>query len=110
MGRRCPGCLKHDSLPALTATTFLPVRDVAPAVAGEGLALPVAPALAQGHPGESRHEVQLGRPSVALRRRVGFKLAVYHPEMMGKRDLPRKVILLETQGYCQAANRLPGRT
>src|SRR5271167_1226729 len=36
---------------------FLPYRDVARAAAREGLALPVAPALAQGHSGKPGHEV-----------------------------------------------------
>jgi len=38
---------------------LLPDRDVAAACAGEGLAVPVAPPVAQRHPGKARHEIQL---------------------------------------------------
>src|SRR6516165_4885047 len=57
---------------------LLPHRDVAPALAGEWRTLPVAPAPAQGHPGEPRHQVQLGRPHVAERDRERLYLAVRH--------------------------------
>ena len=46
------------------------------AVARERLPLPAAPALAQGQPGEARHQVQLGRPHVAKRHREDLQLAV----------------------------------
>ena len=53
---RRPSGLRHGGL--------LPDRDMRPAVAREGLAVPPTPALAQGHPGEPGHQVQLARPHV----------------------------------------------
>ena len=38
---------------------LLPDRDMAAAGAGEGLAVPVAPPIAQSHPGKASHEIQL---------------------------------------------------
>jgi hypothetical protein len=59
--------LRPNPLPAGTRSRLLPDGDVLGAVAGERLALPVAPALAQRHPGEPRHQVELRRPCVAKR-------------------------------------------
>jgi dihydrofolate reductase len=44
-----------------------PDGDVPPALAGERLAPPAAPAVAQLHAGEPGHQVELGRPDVAVR-------------------------------------------
>jgi hypothetical protein len=49
------------------------------AVAGEGLTFPGAPALAQSHPSEPRHQVELGRPYVAKWRGEDLELAVDDP-------------------------------
>jgi hypothetical protein len=38
---------------------LLPDRDMAATLAGEGLAVPVAPPTAQSHPGKAGHEIQL---------------------------------------------------
>jgi hypothetical protein len=38
---------------------LLPDRDVAAARAGEGREVPVAPPIAQSHPGKASHEIQL---------------------------------------------------
>ena len=40
----------------------LPDRDVGRALAGEWLAVPIAPPFAQRHPREARHQIELGRP------------------------------------------------
>src|SRR5205807_7321094 len=48
---------------------LLPDADELRALAREGLALPTAPALAQPHAGEPRHQVELRRPHVAERDR-----------------------------------------
>ena len=71
----------------LRARWFLPDRDVAAAVAGEGGAVPVAPPLAQAQAGQPRHEAQLGRPHVAVRRAVRRKLALDGPVVMGHGEL-----------------------
>ena len=54
----------------------LPDRDVRRALAGERLAVPVAPAFAQRHPGDAGHQVELRRPHVAERHREDVELVV----------------------------------
>src|SRR4030095_11718459 len=63
----------------------------------ERFPLPIAPALAQAHPGETRHEVKLRRPDVAKRHRVEFELAVNDRVMMGDQPLGRDVVLVEAE-------------
>ena len=46
---------------------LLPDRDVPAALAGERLPAPVLPPVAQPHPGQPRHQVELGRPHVPER-------------------------------------------
>src|SRR5580704_12056812 len=58
---------------------LLPHRHVLVALAREGLAPPVGPALTQAHAGDARHEVELGGPHEAPRRREGLGLPVREP-------------------------------
>src|ERR1700735_2255379 len=76
---------------------FLPYGDVGAAVAGEGLALPAAPPLAQGQPRDPGHQVELGRPQVTVRRGECLRLTVDNPVVMRDRDLRGDVALLEAQ-------------
>ena len=74
---------------------LLPDRDVLAAVARERLALPAAPALAQPHPGELRHQVVLGRPRVAERHRETSTLPSDDLEVMRDQPLVRDVVLVD---------------
>src|SRR6267143_4581671 len=76
---------------------LLPNRNVAPAFTREGLTLPATPPFAQRHSSESCHQIQLGRPHIAERRRKGLKFSVHHPVVMGVGDLRRDVIFLEPE-------------
>ena len=75
----------------------LPDGDVLGALARERLAPPPRPALAQRHPGEARHQVELGRPHVAERHRVQLELAVDDPVVVGDQALRRDVVLVEAE-------------
>lgn len=66
------------------------------AFAREGRAVPVAPSLSQRHSGHPSHQVQLGWPYVAMRRRERRESVLDHPKVMRDRDLLRKVVVLET--------------
>src|SRR5947208_16325279 len=61
---------------------LLPDRDVLATLARERLAVPVAPALAQRHPGQLRHQVELRRPHVAERQRQQLPAAVDEREVV----------------------------
>src|SRR2546430_13539177 len=52
-----------------SSSALLPDRDVLAALTRERLAVPAAPALMQRHPGQPRHQVELGGPDVAKRHR-----------------------------------------
>lgn len=75
---------------------LLPDGDVLGALAGEGLPLPASPTLAQGHPRQPRHEVQLGGPHVAERHRERLEPSVEHPVVMRDQALSGDVVLVET--------------
>ena len=60
----------------------LPHRHVLRALAREGLAVPSAPAFAQPHPGERRHQVELRGPHVAERDGEALELSVHTLEVM----------------------------
>ena len=70
---------------------------MARALAGEGLALPATPALAQRHSGKPRHQVEFCRPYVAEGRREHLDLAVGDPVVMGNQTLCRDVVLIESE-------------
>src|SRR5947207_2638826 len=76
---------------------LLPDRDVAPAVAREGLTLPAAPALAQRHSGQARHQVKLRRPRVAKWGRESLDLPVDDPVVVRDSDLGCDVVFLEAE-------------
>src|SRR5215207_8213430 len=65
------------------------------AVAREGLPPPAAPALAQPHPAELRHEVELGRPRVAERHRDAVEASVDDPKVVGNEALVRDVVFVD---------------
>ena len=65
------------------------------AVARERLPVPAAPALAQAHPGQLRHEVELRGPGVAERNREALEPSVDDPEVMGREALRRDVVLVD---------------
>ena len=82
------------------------------AVARERLALPSAPALAQAHPGELRHQVELGGPRVAERDRETFDLPVDDLEVMRREPLVRDVVLVDAPSrlaHVEGVERLAGR-
>src|SRR6266540_1800928 len=87
---------------------LLPDRDVTPAVAGEGLSVPVAPALVQGHAGQARHQVQFRGPHVAERRGEGLEPAIDDPVVVGDGDLRGDVVLLEAEVRRGHAERVDG--
>ena len=77
-----------DAILGLVATAsrrLLPHRDVLGAVTGERRARPGAPALAQRHAGQPRHQVQLGRPDVAKRLRELAERTVAEPVVVRDR-------------------------
>src|SRR4029453_18615904 len=74
---------------------FLPNRNVLGALARERLPLPTAPALAQRHAREPRHQVKLRRPHIAKRRRDGVDLAVLDPVVMRDESLTDNVVLVK---------------
>jgi hypothetical protein len=65
------------------------------ALGGERLALPAPPALAQRHPRDARHEVELGRPDVAKRRREDLDSVALDPVVVRDRRLRDDVDLVE---------------
>src|SRR5213075_2588958 len=67
-------------------------RDLLGAVAGERRPLPVFAAVAQPKTGEAGHEVELGRPDVAIRRGVVDEPAVDRHPMMRRGDLADEVV------------------
>src|SRR6186713_915668 len=82
------------------------------AVAGERLPPPAAPPLAQSHPGELRHQVELRGPGVPERDRVALELPVDHPEVMGDKALSCDVELVEPPArlaHVEREDRLAGR-
>ena len=83
---RCPGAPSGG---------LLPDRDVLAALAGERLAPPPAPAVAQAHPGELRHQVELGGPHVAERDRQALDAAVDDLEVVRDQALVGDVVLVE---------------
>src|SRR4029453_4942699 len=74
---------------------FLPNRNVLGALARERLPLPTAPALAQRHAREPRHQGKLRRPHIAKRRRDDVDLAVLDPVVMRDESLPDNVVLVK---------------
>src|SRR5262249_31531922 len=56
--------------------------DVLPAVAREGCAVPVGPALGEGHAGDRGHQVELGGPGVAELAAAMLDLAVVADEVV----------------------------
>ena len=92
--------------------SLLPDRNMCGAVAGVGLWVPAAPALAQSHPGKARHQVEFGGPYVAKRRREDFELAVDDPVMMRDEALRCGVVLVEAEmrwGHGERPDGLAGR-
>src|SRR3954453_23353241 len=76
-GMVAPFCRARSSaLPAGGPGRLLPHRDVLLAVVAERLAVPAAPPVAQRHPGEPGHQVELRRPHVAERHREDVEPAV----------------------------------
>src|SRR5439155_20647537 len=76
---------------------LFPARDGGGALAREGIALPSAPALAQAHPGDARHQVELGRPHVAELPREDLELVADRPPVVRVGDLRGHVgVLVET--------------
>src|ERR1700722_14084340 len=67
------------------------------ALARERLASPTAPAFAQLHPGEARHQIELGRPRVAERDRPDLEPAVDHRVVVGDLALRHDVVFVEVE-------------
>src|SRR5947209_6982101 len=91
---------------------LLPDRDVLATLAREGLAVPVAPALAQRHPGQLRHQVELRRPHVAERQREQLPAAVDQREVVRDEALIRDVVLVDApvrRARGEDVERLAGR-
>src|SRR4051812_24298064 len=89
-----------------------PHGHVLSALTREGLAPPAAPAVAQRHPGELRHQVELRRPDVAERHRVLLDRAADGLEVMRDEALAGDVVLVDTPVRLAAledAERVPGR-
>src|SRR5258708_4450624 len=76
---------------------LLPDRDVAPAVAGERLPVPVVPALPEGHSCQPGHQVQLCGPNVAEWHGQGFGLAVVDPVVVRDQRLGGDVVFIEAK-------------
>src|SRR4051794_38714124 len=74
-----------------------PDGDVLAALAREGRAVPILPALAQPHPGEARHQIELGGPDVPERKRRFPPHPVLRPEVVRDEPLARDVVLVEAQ-------------
>src|SRR5205085_1054692 len=74
--------------------TLLPNGDVRGAVGREGLACPASPALAQRHPRDAGHEVELRWPYVAVGRRELLGLLARDPPVMRVQDLRGQVGVL----------------
>ena len=74
---------------------LLPDGDVLAAVTRERLAPPAAPALAQRHPGELRHQVELGRPHVPERHRRGSTRPSTSSKWCEIEPLVRDVVLVD---------------
>lgn len=86
-------------------------RNVCGAVANEGLTFPAAPALAQRHAREPRHQVEIGGPYVTKRRREDLKLPVDDPVVVRDKALRCDVVLVEADmrwGYGERSDGLPG--
>jgi len=71
-----PGQLAENVSLTERLRSLLPNRDVAAALSGEWLAMPVAPSLLQGQACQSSHEVELSGPSIAVWGRELLELAV----------------------------------
>ena len=94
---RSSSLLRTAASPTASALdrVLLPDRDVLGALAREGLALPARPSVAQPHPGQLRHEVELAGPGVAERDRSALEVAVGLEEVVRDQALPRDVVLVD---------------
>ena len=66
--------------------------DLARAVRGERRSVPARPAFPEAETGDSRHQVQLGRPDVSVGSRVVDQAAFHLHPVMRPGDLPDKVV------------------
>src|SRR5204863_5464314 len=90
------------ALPAAEAVAplrrrLLPDRDVLRALARERLALPAAPAFAEAHPCQLRHQVELRRPDVAERNRPPLELPIRSRVVVRDQALVDDVVLVEAE-------------
>jgi hypothetical protein len=67
---------------------------VGSALARERLSPPPCPSLAQRHPGELRHQVELGGPYAPERHREVLGPTILDPEVMGGEALRRDVVFV----------------
>src|SRR6266540_1299573 len=74
---------------------LLPDANQPSAVARERLSVPSRPALAWAKPRQLGHEVKVGRPHVAERRRVAPDAALLEVEEVGPKSLVRDVVFVE---------------
>ena len=91
---------------------FLPDRDVAAALAGEGFPVPAAPPLGRVQSGDTGHEIQFGGPHITVWRRERSQLTIDDPVVVRDRELSRDVVLLEADvRRCggEQMDRFPGR-
>src|SRR5215211_7090270 len=89
-----------------------PDGHVLAAVAREHRPAPVLPALAQPHPGETRHQIELGGPDVAEGKRGFPPHAVLRPEVVRDEPLCRDVVLVEAEvlaAHVEGVEPLPRR-
>src|SRR5436190_16046906 len=77
------------------ARGLLPDGHVLAALARERLVLPAAPAVAQVHVRELRHQVELGRPHVPEQDREALDAAVDEVEVVRDQPLVGDVVLVE---------------
>src|SRR5207244_7624648 len=74
---------------------LLPYGDVLAALGSERLAVPAAPALAQAHPGNLRHEIELRGPDITERHRGTLETATDIIEMVRDQSLVGHVVLVD---------------
>lgn len=87
-----------DSYRAVDSSVGLfPHRHVSLAVGGEGIALPIAPPLAECETCDPRHEVIFRWPCVSVRRGEGVAPTLGRPIMMRGQSLVDNVVLVDSE-------------
>src|ERR1039458_3243303 len=77
---------------------FSPHRDVVGASGVKRSTVPVTPAVLEGHPIETCHEVEFSRPGIAMDHRKAPCLAgLADDDLSGREDLAGRVVVLDDQ-------------